>query len=265
MDDAGTLGEATCGCELRWGLSQQVDGIFSYGRLDRSGNLTDGRGCPGHPGEGHAAGAFGGVPSDYQLVEDEGSGQTRDRVEGESSIATVSEDEVKRFFLSQLNQVWGGSTTHRLWTQTGSLRVVFASCVRDRRAKGARLASVGGGEGEAIEIIEARAVIGPGLVFALGSIGARDLISNSVAGSVVGLGMVRVWLWRWALDMCCSMLGPVRVGHGRDLVEWMQAAWAMAGDRDVHGFADPASCFRPDQGPAARDGRPRGDAASDKI
>lgn len=38
MDDAGMLGEATCGCDLsRMGLSQQVDGIFSYGKLTGQG------------------------------------------------------------------------------------------------------------------------------------------------------------------------------------------------------------------------------------
>jgi Mn2+/Fe2+ NRAMP family transporter len=41
-----------------------------------------------------------------------------------------------------------------------------------------------------MRIVERVQMMGPGLVFALGSIGARDLISNSVAGSLVGLGMV---------------------------------------------------------------------------
>jgi Mn2+/Fe2+ NRAMP family transporter len=43
-----------------------------------------------------------------------------------------------------------------------------------------------------MRIVERVQMMGPGLVFALGSIGARDLISNSVAGSLVGLGMVWV-------------------------------------------------------------------------
>lgn len=127
MDDAGTLGEATCGCELsRMGLSQQVDEIFSYGKLTGQGTSLMAGDVLGIL-ERVMPERFGGVPSDYQLVEGEGSGQTEIELRVNPRLGLASEDEVKRFFLSHLNRVWGGSTTNRLWTQTGSLRVVFAA------------------------------------------------------------------------------------------------------------------------------------------
>lgn len=127
MDDAGTLGEAACGCELsQMGLSQQVDGIFSYGKLTGQGTSLMAGDVLGIL-EQVMPERFGGVPSDYQLVEDEGSGQTEIELRVNPRLGLSSEDEVRRFFLSHLNRVWGGSTTNRLWTQTGSLRVVFAA------------------------------------------------------------------------------------------------------------------------------------------
>lgn len=127
MDDAGTLGEATCGCDLStMGLGQQVDGIFSYGKLTGQGTSLMAGDMLGIL-ERALPQRFGGVPSDYQLVESESSGQTEIELRVNPRLGLSSEDEVKRFFLSHLNRIWGGSTTNRLWTQSGSLRVVFAA------------------------------------------------------------------------------------------------------------------------------------------
>jgi hypothetical protein len=108
------------------GLSQQVDEIFSYGKLTGQGTSLMAGDVLGIL-ERVMPERFGGVPSDYQLVEGEGSGQTEIELRVNPRLGLPSEDEVKQFFLSHLNRVWGGSTTNRLWTQTGSLRVVFAA------------------------------------------------------------------------------------------------------------------------------------------
>jgi hypothetical protein len=126
MDDAGQIGPATCDCGLkRLGLTKQVDRIFSYGKLTGQGTTLVGsdlldileRVLPDR---------FGGAPTDYQLVEKEGSNQTEIELRVHPRLGLNSEDDVRRFFLQKLKKVWGGSMTERHWTRTEGVRVVFA-------------------------------------------------------------------------------------------------------------------------------------------
>jgi len=127
MDDAGTLGPTSCGCPLNAiGLDRQVDAIVSYGKLTGHGTSLMG-GDVLQILESALPARFGGVPSDYQLVEKEGVAQTEIELRVHPRLQLGSEDEVRRFFLAELSRLWSGSTTRRMWTQSGSIRVTFAA------------------------------------------------------------------------------------------------------------------------------------------
>ncbi len=126
MDDAGQLGVAQCNCELKSvGLVQQIDRIFSYGKLTGYGtSLMAGdilsileRSLPGR---------FGGVPSDYQLIEMEAGDQTEIELRVHPRLSLTSENEVREFFLREVSRIWAGSSTSRTWTQAGGFRIAFA-------------------------------------------------------------------------------------------------------------------------------------------
>ncbi|MFB3777344.1 MAG: hypothetical protein ACE141_07020 [Bryobacteraceae bacterium] len=125
MDDAGTLGTAKCDCGLSaLGLTTQLDNIFSYGKLT-GGGVTLLSGGLLQILEQSLPARFGGVSSDFQLVEHEGAGQTEIELRAHPRLGG-SEDEIKRFFLGELRRVWGGGPAGGAWTQMGALRVVLA-------------------------------------------------------------------------------------------------------------------------------------------
>ncbi len=126
MDDAGTLGRATCDCSLTaLGLTQQIDQIFSYGKLTGGGTtlLSDDL---LHILEHHLPARFGGVPSDYQLVECEGTSQTEIELRVHPRLKTGPEAEIKSSFLAEIKRLRAGSLTRSIWLQTESVRVVRA-------------------------------------------------------------------------------------------------------------------------------------------
>jgi hypothetical protein len=125
MDDAGTLGRAKCDCSLSaLGLTTQLDDIFSYGKLTGGGVTLLSGGLLSILEQSLPA-RFGGVPSDYQLVECEGAGQTEIQLRAHPRLEG-SEEEIRRFFLSELKRVWGGGPAGGVWTQMGAIRVVLA-------------------------------------------------------------------------------------------------------------------------------------------
>ncbi|MDA1311714.1 MAG: hypothetical protein O2968_00115 [Acidobacteria bacterium] len=126
MDDAGTIGPASCECGLKsLGLTKQVNKIFSYGKLTGQGTTLVG-GDILNILEKILPERFGGVPTDYQLVEKEGSFQTEIELRVHPRLGLTCEEDVKRVFLHNLKKVWGGSMTERHWTRTEGVRVVFA-------------------------------------------------------------------------------------------------------------------------------------------
>jgi len=127
MDDAGTLGPASCGCPLNAiGLDRQVDAIVSYGKLTGHGTSLMGADVL-RILESALPSRFGGVPSDYQLVEKEGVAQTEIELRVHPRLRLDSEEEVWRFFMAELSRLWSGSTTRRMWTQSRSVHVKFAA------------------------------------------------------------------------------------------------------------------------------------------
>ena len=130
MDDAGTLGDVRCSCSLSaLGLTRQISNIFSYGKLTGQGMTLMG-GDLLNMLENILPGKFGGSPTDYQLVEQEGEQQTEIELRVHPSATTASEESVKQFFLSELTNVYGGSLSRRNWVQTNGVRVVFAEPYR---------------------------------------------------------------------------------------------------------------------------------------
>jgi len=126
MDDSGVLGPAQCDCSLKaLGLTQQVSDIFSYGKLTGQGVTLLGKdllqileiSLPRH---------FGGTPTDYQLVEQEGANQTEIELRVNPRIGAVSEEKVKNFFLTEMKKLYGGTLSNRNWSQTNGFRVVLA-------------------------------------------------------------------------------------------------------------------------------------------
>ena len=125
MDDSGTLGQADCGCPLQqMGFTQQLDDIFSFGKLTGQGVTLVGSSIV-ELIETTLPARFGGVATDYQLVErDEGS-QTVTELRVNPRLGPLSEEEIKTYFLGELKKTWGGSLTYRQWTSTGGLRVAL--------------------------------------------------------------------------------------------------------------------------------------------
>jgi hypothetical protein len=125
MDDAGVIGPAKCDCSLRaLGYTEQVSDIFSYGKLTGQGMTLVGQDVLNILEE-RLPTRFGGTPTDYQLVEQEGAHQTEIELRVHPRVAAGSEEEVRRYFLTELKQVLGGSVASRIWSQTNGVRVVF--------------------------------------------------------------------------------------------------------------------------------------------
>jgi hypothetical protein len=126
MDDAGDLGPARCGCELfKMGFTQQIDKIFSYGKLTGYGTSLVG-GDVLRILEKLMPDRFGGVPSDYQLVEQEGRNHTEYELRVNPRLGGVSPEEVRDFFLGEVKRLWGGSSTVSRWAHGQALKVALA-------------------------------------------------------------------------------------------------------------------------------------------
>jgi hypothetical protein len=125
MDDAGIISETHCDCPLRrLGFHQQIDRIFSYGKLTGhsmtllGGDMLDIL-------ERRLPSRFGGAPTDYQLVEREGGAQTEIELRVNPRLGLGSAEEVRRFVLRETRRLWGGALTAGTWAQSESFHVVF--------------------------------------------------------------------------------------------------------------------------------------------
>lgn len=126
MEDAGDLGRTSCGCEFeKLGFNQQVDRIFSYGKLTGHGTSLL-AGDLLEILETSLPRAFGGVPGDYQLVEFEASRQTEYELRVNPRLAVPSTEAVRAHFLSEVKRLWGGSLTVSRWVHGEGIRVTEA-------------------------------------------------------------------------------------------------------------------------------------------
>jgi hypothetical protein len=136
MDDAGELGPAPCDCPLsRMGLTQQINNVFSYGKLTGHGTSLL-AGDVTSILETSLPARFGGLPMDYQLVEMEGSGgQTEYQLRVHPRVAAPSREEVRDFFLGEIRRLWSGSLTARRWDHAEGVKVEFAEPYTGARGK----------------------------------------------------------------------------------------------------------------------------------
>ena len=135
MDDAGELSNSTCECDLmRAGYTQQINHIFSYGKLTGYGTSLM-AGDVLSILEVLLPKRFGGVPSDYQLIEQEAGKHTSIELRVHPRLGENSEEEVRDFFLRELQRIWSGSSTGRTWSQSGSLQVRFAAPIQTNGKK----------------------------------------------------------------------------------------------------------------------------------
>jgi hypothetical protein len=135
MDDAGEIGTANCGCELMHaGFTQKIDHIYSYGKLTGYGTSLMAEDMLSIL-EVSLPKRFGGVPSDYQLIEQEAGKHTAIELRVHPRLGVTSETEVQDFFMRELQRIWSGSSTGRTWSQSGSFSVRFAPPIQTNGKK----------------------------------------------------------------------------------------------------------------------------------
>ena len=125
MGDAGELGEATCDCSLkRIGFTRKLDKIYSYSKLTGQGTALMGSDIL-QIIEQKLPARFGGLPTDYQLVEMEGRKQTEIELRVSPRVGVTSVEAVKECFLDEVKRLYAGGSARRVWIQTEGFRVVL--------------------------------------------------------------------------------------------------------------------------------------------
>jgi hypothetical protein len=125
MDDAGVLDRARCDCIYqRAGFVDQLSEIYSYGKLTGQG-ITIVGGDVVRILEEILPQRFGGVPGDYQIVEEEASLQTQVLLRVSPRVGVASIEAIKETFLREVRKLYGGSAAGRQWQHTGAVKVVI--------------------------------------------------------------------------------------------------------------------------------------------
>jgi hypothetical protein len=126
MDDAGVVEQARCDCTFSTaGFREQVRDIGSFGKLTGQGMTLVGT---------HVVSVleqvlpvrFGGAPTDYQLVEQEGPNQTQLVLRVSPRVRASSPEKIKDVFLHEIRRYQGGAIASRLWRHTDALQVTSA-------------------------------------------------------------------------------------------------------------------------------------------
>ncbi len=135
MDDAGVLAPATCDCTFsRAGFTTQIRDIFSYGKLTGQG-VTLASADILHILEEVLPARFGGGPTDYQLVEEDGAHQARVILRVSRRVPLSSPEALRGCFLRELRQLQGGAGASRLWRSTQAVEVIHADPLTTRTGK----------------------------------------------------------------------------------------------------------------------------------
>jgi hypothetical protein len=147
MDDAGVVEPAACGCGFRrLGFAQQIRDISSYGKLTGHGVTLVGTEVV-EILEHALPARFGGGPADYQLVEQEGNGQSRLTLRVARAVPLGSTAQVRDFFLARIRPLSGGEIASRLWRDAAALEVLHKDPILTARGKLLPLHLLGGGAG----------------------------------------------------------------------------------------------------------------------
>jgi hypothetical protein len=122
--DYGTLETRHCSCPFgHAGLSRRVSGIRSYEKLTSEGTTFLGSDLITLVEETLPA-RFGGLPTDYQLVEDEEGGLPKVSIVVSPTIAGLDEGKLVETVLQALGSDPGKQLMSRIWRDGDTLRVV---------------------------------------------------------------------------------------------------------------------------------------------
>ena len=134
IDDSARLIPATCDCEFsRIGFTTALTDIHSFGKLTGFGMTLVGTNLLPIL-EQHLPKTFGGSAADYQLVESAANKQMELTLRVNPRL-NANLDDVRVFFLDQVQCVYGGSLTRRTWEHAGSLRVAAIPPLATRTGK----------------------------------------------------------------------------------------------------------------------------------
>jgi hypothetical protein len=123
MDDVGNIEQANCDCLwCRFGFDKQISDIHSVGKLTGYGMSLVGTEIV-QILEGKLPARFGGSPADYQLVEEEGKGETQLTLRVGLRVQGCSAEEIRDFFLEEIRDCYAGRLASRVWSHAEALRV----------------------------------------------------------------------------------------------------------------------------------------------
>ena len=123
MDDSGILEPTTCDCEMsRAGLNLAVRNIFSFGKLTGQGMTLYGSDLV-RILEVALPQRFGGSPGDFQLVEQEGGGQTQMMLRVSPRVGAPDASDVRDFLLREIRRCFGGALAARTWSHCEAITV----------------------------------------------------------------------------------------------------------------------------------------------
>lgn len=122
--DFATLSTRECGCPMgKLGFHQHLSQIRSYEKLTSEGVTFLGTELL-RLVEDVLPSAFGGAPTDYQLVETEESGISRIQIIASPKLGPLDESVVVERVITTLNQYPGGSVMTQHWRQGDTLKLV---------------------------------------------------------------------------------------------------------------------------------------------
>lgn len=135
IDDSARLIPANCDCEFsRIGFTTALTDIHSFGKLTGFGMTLVGTNLLPIL-EQHLPKTFGGSAADYQLVESSANNTQMELTLRVNPRLKANLDDVRVFFLDQVQGVYGGALTRRTWEHAGALRVAAIPPLATRTGK----------------------------------------------------------------------------------------------------------------------------------
>jgi hypothetical protein len=135
MDDSGIIEKVPCDCLFaQVGYGRQIRDIASYGKLTGQGMTLAGTDVV-RILEEVLPRRLGGIPGDYQLVEEEGPAQTVMTLRVRPRAQAPKPDEIRECFLRELKQYYGGTLTARTWKHAEGVKVVVAEPLATQTGK----------------------------------------------------------------------------------------------------------------------------------
>jgi hypothetical protein len=127
MDDVGRVESVQCDCVYgRLGLGKMISGIHSIGKLTGHGMSLAGTEIV-QLLEQVLPQQFGGLPTDYQLVEVETDSQTQLVLRVRPEACSTPPQVIRDFFLREVQSCYAGHLASRVWRHAAALQVVSAA------------------------------------------------------------------------------------------------------------------------------------------